>query len=499
MSDSRESSIVKVLSDQEKLTVGAGVLIGKKWVLTCRHVVETALPIAKKGDKIYLTFFRHESAEPIESYVHYLAKKEEPDFAILELEEEAPQYASIAKLVTKNFMGRELHACGFPYGADGVWVQLNALGSADSFSVQIDITSKSRYKIKGGFSGTPVFDAKLDDVFGMVVTGDSDEEIFSGCFTPVDSILNVCKKHSIDKAFEFLCELDPIETPLGKIANLIVTFLQNVPFDRQRRNETIKAIANTHNVDLRRWSRDEDLCFPLAMAMLNMGIEEFSPILHELGDVGILDYKNIIKIFELLKPYWVDSRSASCIYERALYPNNSQAIALNASKSISAELCIRRASCRHPNMWPMCTPSDVFGADAANEIVDEILYEFLQQMLKTQDIDEIFPELDFNAMDPDQQREELKSLICSYKTTNLQPVFFVFKYSNKIVKLLPAVQEKLPCVTLFLLTEDRYPNPVDLGGFDCEFLLDFGIKRENNMIRHINNTKSSFSIFRNNS
>ncbi|MDQ1281225.1 MAG: serine protease, partial [Thermoproteota archaeon] len=230
-----------------------------------------------------------------------------------------------------------------------------------------------------------------------------------------------------------------------------------------------------------------------------MSIEKFSPILHELGDIGILDYKNLIKIFELLKPYWVDSKSASCIYERALHPDISQAVALNASKSISAELCIRRASCRHPNMWPMCTPTDVFGADAADEIVNEILYDFLQQMLKTQDIDEIFPELDFNSMDPDQQKKELKSLICTYKTTNLQPVFFVFKYSDEILRLLPTVQENLPHVTLFLLTEDRYPNPADLVGFDCELLLDLGVKREYDMIRRINNTKSSFSMFRNNS
>jgi|GEM_PF-6197949 len=35
-----ESCIVKIALEEKGLAIAAGFLIGKKWILTCRHVIE---------------------------------------------------------------------------------------------------------------------------------------------------------------------------------------------------------------------------------------------------------------------------------------------------------------------------------------------------------------------------------------------------------------------------------------------------------------------------
>ena len=64
--------------------------------------------------------------------------------------------------------------------------------------VQIDVSKDTGYKIEGGFSVTPVFDAKFNDIVGIVVYKEKATGILSGGFTPVASILKVCKNHSIN-------------------------------------------------------------------------------------------------------------------------------------------------------------------------------------------------------------------------------------------------------------------------------------------------------------
>lgn len=151
MSKSPKSSIVKILYGETGGVAGAGVLIGKKWILTCRHVIEEISPSAKIGDKIYLTFYLDESEKSIESNIILLADGKEPDIAILELEEEIPIRASIGKLAIKeNFNDLELRACDFSSGLGGEWISIVGRGRAYPNYLQIDVSKDTGYKIEGG-------------------------------------------------------------------------------------------------------------------------------------------------------------------------------------------------------------------------------------------------------------------------------------------------------------------------------------------------------------
>ena len=73
MSNSPEFSIVKVHT-KDGFVLGAGTLIGKKWVLTCWHVIKD-LP----SDEVYLTFYLDKSNKSLKSHVYFSANEEELD------------------------------------------------------------------------------------------------------------------------------------------------------------------------------------------------------------------------------------------------------------------------------------------------------------------------------------------------------------------------------------------------------------------------------------
>ncbi|WP_440947876.1 S1 family peptidase [Methanosarcina sp. T3] len=203
MSGLPESSIVKVLYGEEGEAAGAGFLVGNKWVVTCRHVVESILPSDKisllPSDTIYLTFYLDEVKQSLKSRVFFLSNEKEPDIAILKLEDEVPRCASAGKLAIRyDFWNLELKVCGFPSGDKAEWVSVVGRGRSNLNHVQIDISQDSAYKIVGGFSGTPVFDTKLNNIVGIVVYKEKAAGILSGGFIPVVKIINLCKKHLIE-------------------------------------------------------------------------------------------------------------------------------------------------------------------------------------------------------------------------------------------------------------------------------------------------------------
>jgi hypothetical protein len=80
-----------------------------------------------------------------------LADGKEPDIAILELEEEAPTWASIGKLaITDDFWDRKFKVCGFSSGLGGEWIPIVGRGRAYPNYVQIDVSKDTGYKIEGG-------------------------------------------------------------------------------------------------------------------------------------------------------------------------------------------------------------------------------------------------------------------------------------------------------------------------------------------------------------
>jgi len=208
--DSPEFSIVKILR-KDGGVAGAGSLIGKKWVLTCKHVITSIFPddnftIEPFQYKVDLTFYLDNSKKILKSHVSFLPPKDEDiDFVILKLEDEAPSCACVGKILNKTFWWRDnLSACGFSIDGEAKWVSLIGMGPVNPTSVQIDISKDTGYPIEEGFSGTPVLDIESKRIIGIIAAKENADGVLSGVYVSINSILNIYKKYySVDKdAFE---------------------------------------------------------------------------------------------------------------------------------------------------------------------------------------------------------------------------------------------------------------------------------------------------------
>jgi len=259
------------------------------------------------------------------------------------------------------------------------------------------------------------------------------------------------------------CQDPDTDTPIGKVASLIVTRLQELPGDGKRTNEIIEEVVKNNKIEIAPRLRDGDLRFPLAMTMLNLGLRKSVPILEELH-AHKLSSENLKSILDLLAPTWVNLGAANCIFKCALHKNHKKAVALNASKFTSSEMYVRRASCLPPKRWPIYRYAGKFGVKPVDEIVSEIENLLILRILKDN-----FDGFDDDDTSPDDKRNELSQTLKFMKEAG-KPVFVTFDYSKSIVELLPYIQNALPYVTLFLLTGENFPQRMELGALDCELL-----------------------------
>ena len=183
------TSIVRILS-MEKAVVGAGFLVSSKHILTCTHVVNSALGLPIEFDpsykEVYLDFpsiptgllkAKVVSTKPC---ILKPVNKEEfaEDIAVLELLGVIPSIKPI-KLVELNdasdLLGHSFYTMGFPkMKPKGAWVS-GKLGRATANWIQIEVDKGTSYKILHGFSGAPVFDKVLNSVVGMVVSAEMEQ------------------------------------------------------------------------------------------------------------------------------------------------------------------------------------------------------------------------------------------------------------------------------------------------------------------------------------
>jgi nucleoside phosphorylase len=265
------------------------------------------------------------------------------------------------------------------------------------------------------------------------------------------------------------------ETPTGIVANLIVERLDEWKEDSKIRDKIIKEVAKKNKLEIAPHLRGGDLSFPLAMAMINLGIRKSAPILaglcaHNLGS------KNLKSILDLLAPIWVNLSAANCVSECALDRDHTKAVALNASVFDSAEMYVRRASCSPSGTWPIDHFTGIFGVDTVNGIVREIEYLLIPRILKMEN---------YSGKSQEALLEILRKRLKNYKEIGT-PVFIVLDYSKNISRLLPDIQKALPDVTLFLLTGDNLPQPIELGKH-CKLLLpELGLEAEYQALDDVN-------------
>lgn len=160
----------------EKVPVGAGLLVSREYVLTCAHVVKSALKISSETSTISpqpidVDFPRIENEENLKVQVNIDFWELEKDIAVLKIASHSklPRQAQPAILASiEDTFDHSFRAFGFPQGhPDGVW----ATGILKGTQMQNDTTGG--YNIQPGFSGAPVWDKNLASIAGIVVAQDT--------------------------------------------------------------------------------------------------------------------------------------------------------------------------------------------------------------------------------------------------------------------------------------------------------------------------------------
>ena len=180
-----ESAVVRIYSHSGQV-IGAGFLVSQKQILTCAHVVASALRIPANATQIpeasiSLDFPRVASGELLTAKVIgwqpvclNSLKEIEEDIAVLELQSVPPEAAQPVRLVTsKDLWGHPFRILGFPEGKpNGVWASGALRGQLANGWVQLEDIKETGYRLEEGFSGAPVWDEQLQGVAGMAVAAE---------------------------------------------------------------------------------------------------------------------------------------------------------------------------------------------------------------------------------------------------------------------------------------------------------------------------------------
>ncbi|MEU7901711.1 trypsin-like peptidase domain-containing protein [Actinoplanes sp. NPDC049118] len=155
---------VTVFAGAARTPLGCGVLIDRRRVLTCWHVVEGQ-------DTITVAFPKAGVPRTVRVEVAETRGDRDLDVAVLQLATDAPPEAAPAPLRSprpQDLAGDRWWAFGFPreseFGADAH----GQIGIALAYG-RVRLDTRSRYVVKAGFSGTGVWSRDFHAVVGLVV------------------------------------------------------------------------------------------------------------------------------------------------------------------------------------------------------------------------------------------------------------------------------------------------------------------------------------------
>lgn len=186
-----EHCLLRIYNQHDKV-VGAGFILSEQQILTCAHVVRTALAMPQDAllpDNSLVSLDFPLIAPQQQLQARLASWNNAKDLAFLYPVQPLPTGTLPANLekLPADLWGHEIRAFGFPTGYDqGVWCEGKLLGKNALGWVQIQDTSQRGYFIQPGFSGAPVWDDVLRAVVGMVVAATLSSSQRAGFLIPVE-------------------------------------------------------------------------------------------------------------------------------------------------------------------------------------------------------------------------------------------------------------------------------------------------------------------------
>lgn len=185
-------AIVRIKNNQGCI-VGAGFMVASRQILTCSHVINSALDLSEEPSQDLLSeaFIDFPFIDPQKNFV---AKVKiwlpEEDIAGLELNTSTLSNVKPVRLITsEELWGHPFRVFGFPRGYDnGVWSTGVVRGQITNEWLQIEDTKSSGYRIQPGFSGSPVYDEVVGGVIGMITAAERDPNIRVGFIIPAKKL-----------------------------------------------------------------------------------------------------------------------------------------------------------------------------------------------------------------------------------------------------------------------------------------------------------------------
>ncbi|WP_293067581.1 MULTISPECIES: trypsin-like peptidase domain-containing protein [unclassified Moorena] len=197
-----KTSIIRLFNKYQEL-VGMGFLVSEHYALTCAHVVAEALLIdsttqSRPEGEIKVNFPLLNSKDKFPARVvcwHPVSPLEDSeeaieDIAVLKLDNLPASAHPTRLLLSENLATNPFTVFGCPAGVpNGGWA--NGVLSEQNAKqwIQLEDTKVSGYAIEPGFSGSPVWDEKLQGVVGMVVAADRKRETAKVAFMIPTQIL----------------------------------------------------------------------------------------------------------------------------------------------------------------------------------------------------------------------------------------------------------------------------------------------------------------------
>ncbi|WP_049561335.1 S1 family peptidase [Limnoraphis robusta] len=206
MASALELAVVRVFKSGGDIA-GSGFLVSPHYILTCAHVVAfTTERISSKQEEkptqIIEIDFPVLSSKKIATEVAFWfpLKSDEniQDIAVLKLlnPDQLPKRAEPINLIltgNDSLWGHRFRALGFPEkGSNGEWATGELRGGVGRGRIQVEDTKETGIRLEKGFSGTAIWDEKLQGVVGMAVMQDYERPEAKVAFiTPTDLLLQV--------------------------------------------------------------------------------------------------------------------------------------------------------------------------------------------------------------------------------------------------------------------------------------------------------------------